>query len=63
MFSDYMVPFGEHIFQKGDGKFVIKKAFLFLKANEEMMSLPVNKILSKWESVMDWTIGVKEQLA
>jgi hypothetical protein len=56
MFSDYMVPFGEHVFQKGDGLNVIKSAFEALSSNEEMNSVPVKKIMRKWNSVMDWAI-------
>jgi hypothetical protein len=61
MFSDYMVPFGEHIFQKGDGMNVIKKPFVLLRDNEKLTSIPVNKIMTKWESVMDWSIRVNDQ--
>lgn len=57
MFSDYIVPFGEHIFQKGDGRFVIKKAFSFLSGGEQMYSIPLKKILVKFESMMNWSIN------
>lgn len=60
MFSDYIIPFGEHIFQKGDGRFVIKKAFSFLSGGEQMYSIPLKKILSRFESMMDWSINKVE---
>ena len=56
MFCDFMVPFGEHIFQKGDGINVIKNAFTVLGENEQMNSVPVKKIMAKWKSVMDWAV-------
>lgn len=56
MFSDYMVPFGEHRFQKDDGRFIIKKSFAFLRGAEEIDNIPVQKIFSRWESFMDWAI-------
>ncbi len=56
MFCDYLVPFQEHVYKKGDGANIIKAEFLKVKNNEDMSSLPINKILIKWESCMDWTI-------
>ncbi len=60
-FSDYMVPFGEHIFQKGDGVFVIKKAFALLSENDDLSMIPVNKIMTRWESAMNWAIQLQEE--
>lgn len=56
MFCDYIIPFSEHIYQKGDGYKLTKVNFEDLKNSEYISSLPINKILSYWEAAMDWAI-------
>lgn len=56
MFCDYLVPFKEHIYKRGDGIEIVKNEFKKIKESEEMTTLPINKILSKWEACMEWSI-------
>lgn len=71
MFCDYVVPFQEHIYQRGDGYVLIKGNFEALKNNENIGSLPINKIINIWEAAMAWAIkkevstkeSTKEQVA
>lgn len=60
MFCDYIVPFNEHIYKKGDGA-VLRQEFEKLKNNDEMLSLPVNKVIAKWEACMSWAVKEKPQ--
>jgi len=56
IFSDYMVPYNEHIFKLGDGKIVIKEAFEKLKNGPNIFLLPLNKHFANWQRVMSWAI-------
>ncbi len=53
-FSDYMVPFNEHIFLKGDGNKVLHEYFVQLKELKNNEILPIKKLIARWESVMEW---------
>lgn len=61
MLSDYMVPFGEHVFQARDGFEVIKKSFESLLKLEDRYLLPINHLINKWKSIMKW-YGIGEEL-
>lgn len=66
MLADYMVPFGEHIFQRGDGYSVIKKSFDSLLELEDRYLLPIQHLIGRWQSVMKYfsigTQGAEENI-
>lgn len=55
-FCDHYMPFDEHIFLKGDGQKILKESFTLLK-QREMKLLPIQKVVSKWESAFSWADG------
>jgi hypothetical protein len=63
MFCDYLIPFEEHVYEHGDGEKLIKENFLKLTKNENVSSLPINKIMSKWEAAMNWAIGYENEMS
>lgn len=55
-FCDYMIPFSEHIFSKGDGHQILSQYFEKIKKIDTQDQLPINKLISNWESVMGWAV-------
>ncbi|MFT6633102.1 MAG: hypothetical protein ACJAS4_003071 [Bacteriovoracaceae bacterium] len=55
-FCDYMIPFEEHIFSKGDGHQILSQYFEKIKLIDDEHKLPVNRLITNWESVMAWAI-------
>lgn len=56
MFCDYMIPFSEHEFKKGDGHLVLFDFFGSLKEMKNQNYIPVKKIMTAWDSLMKWGI-------
>jgi len=63
MFCDYMIPFSEHIFQKGDGHIVLKSYYNELCKMENQYLIPVNKTMTNWESMMNWFLTKYEEVS
>ncbi|MBD66117.1 MAG: hypothetical protein CME62_12975 [Halobacteriovoraceae bacterium] len=55
-FCDYMIPFQEHHFTKGDGKKVIFDYFIQLYKEQNLKSLPIAKILNNWQKIFNWAL-------
>lgn len=54
MLADYMVPFGEHIFHRGDGFKVVHEAFKSLMKLEDRYLLPIQHLILKWQATMKY---------
>lgn len=61
-FADYMVPFSEHQFKKGDGHVVLFDYFGSLKNMQNQNLIPVKKTINNWDSLMKWAIEAAKKM-
>ena len=60
---EYIVPFKEHIFLKGDGKEVLSEYFDNIKKLENYKELPIQNILMNWGAIFGWATENSEEVA
>lgn len=54
IYCDYLIPFHEHIFSKGDGGKIFISYFEDLKEINKQNNLPIKAFVEMWESVLEW---------
>ena len=60
-FCDYLIPFQEHLFKKGDGNKVLNEYFSNLKNMKNIKKIPIHKVIQNWESMMNWAQSSREE--
>lgn len=64
-FCDYLTPFSEPIFEKGDLQETLFNSFEELKGFSEEAELPVRELMAKWQGFLNWMelIDLEEDVA
>jgi hypothetical protein len=56
-FCDYMIPFAEHFFEKGDGNKILNHGYFSLSKLERKDLLPIKKIMHRWLVMMNHSLA------